>query len=66
MVDLIDTLFARAKENGVPMAEICDRAGVHPTTPSRWRRKCNGATMKKLAALHAALTALIAERRMVA
>ncbi len=58
----IDTLFARAKEHGVPMVAICTRANVAPTTPSRWRRKRNGATLGKVEQLADALNAILAER----
>lgn len=60
--DPIDTLFAKAKQHGIPMAAICKRAEVDPTTPSRWKRRKNGATVDKVAQLSGALTDIIAER----
>jgi hypothetical protein len=59
--DPLDTLFARAKEHRVPMAAICTRAKIAPTTPSRWRRKKNGATLDKVTQLTGALAEIIAE-----
>jgi hypothetical protein len=62
-VDPLDALFARAKAHRVPMAEICRKAEVDPTTPSRWKRKRNGATLEKVNALNTALTDIIADTR---
>lgn len=59
--DPIDLLFARAKQHRIPMAAICSRANVDPTTPSRWKRGKNGATVEKLTQLNGALSDLIAE-----
>ena len=61
--DPLATLFARAKKHKVSMAAICKRADIAPTTPSRWKRGRNGATVEKLVALSGALDALIAEER---
>ena len=55
----LDTLFARAKQARVPMAAICREAGIAPTTPSRWKRGRNGATLDKVNKLHDALSTLI-------
>ena len=44
------------------MADICQKAGVAATTPSRWRNKRNGATFGALRKLNGALDALIAGR----
>ena len=60
--DPIDLLFAKARKHGIPMAAICKRAEIDPTTPSRWKRKKNGATVEKVVQLHGALDALIVER----
>ncbi len=60
-VDPLNDLFAIAKQHRIPMATICTRANVDPTTPSRWKRGKNGATVEKLTALHGALRTLIAE-----
>ncbi len=35
--EIIANLEARAKRIGLPMAEVCKRAGIHPTTFSRWK-----------------------------
>lgn len=53
---------ARARALGLPMSQVCDAAGVHPTTFSRWKRsernpKPVGASLKSLAALDAAIAA---------
>lgn len=60
--DPLDTLFARAKQHRVPMAEICRRAGIAPTTPSRWKKGRNGATLGKINTLADALNDVIAEQ----
>jgi hypothetical protein len=59
--DPLSSLFDRAKSHRVPMAEICRRAEIDPTTPSRWKRKKNGATLEKVTQLNAALNDIIAE-----
>jgi hypothetical protein len=59
--DPLDALFARAKAHRIPMATICRRAKVDPTTPSRWRNNRNGATLEKVTALQGALNELINE-----
>jgi transposase-like protein len=59
--DQLDRLFARAKHHRIPMAAICKRADVDPTTPSRWRRRKNGATLDRLNRLNDALEAIITE-----
>lgn len=59
--DPVEALFARAKQHGIAMSRICDRAGIAESTPSRWRSDQNGASMKKLKALNIALDSLIAE-----
>jgi transposase-like protein len=57
--DPLDALFARAKQHRISMATICRLAEVDPTTPSRWRRKKNGATLEKVTALNVALSEII-------
>ena len=57
--DPLQSLFERAKTNRVAMATICRRAGVDPTTPSRWKRNKNGATLDKIKQLHAALSEIL-------
>lgn len=59
--DPLDALFASAKQHRIPMVAICKRAGVDPTTPSRWKRGKNGATLEKVTQLRGALSALISE-----
>lgn len=59
----IDALFASAKQHRVPMSLICERAGVDPTTPSRWKRKKNGATVEALHKLTSALSEIVNERQ---
>lgn len=34
---ILAALEARAKVLGLPIAEACRRAGIHPTTFSRWK-----------------------------
>lgn len=58
----IEALFERAKSNRVPMSLICRRAGVDPTTPSRWKRKLNGATVEAVTKLNVALSEIITEQ----
>jgi transposase-like protein len=60
--DPVETLFKRANDHRVPMALICDRAGVARSTPSRWRQQHNGANLSTVNSLFASLDAIIAER----
>jgi hypothetical protein len=60
--NLIDLLYATARINRVPMAEICRRAEIDPTTPSRWKRNVNGATLDKVNKLNMALASILSER----
>lgn len=64
--DPIEALYDRAKQHGIPMVAICARAKVHATTPSRWRRGKNGATVTAVNALNDALSVIIEERRRAA
>jgi transcriptional regulator with XRE-family HTH domain len=59
--DPLETLFARARKHRIPMAAICERAKIDPTTPSRWKRGKNGATVDKLSKLQGALSEIIEE-----
>jgi transcriptional regulator with XRE-family HTH domain len=61
-VDPLRALFDRAKSHRVPMAEICRRAEIDPTTPSRWKRGKNGATLDKVDKLNAALADILVEQ----
>lgn len=58
----IAALFESAKQHRVPMSLICKRAGVDPTTPSRWKRKKNGATVEAVTKLQSALTEILTEQ----
>lgn len=58
----IDALFARAQQHRVPMSLICERAGVAETTPSRWKRGKNGATVEAVTKLQAALSEILEEQ----
>lgn len=58
---IVAEIEARAKAIGLPMSDVCQKAGVHPTTFSRWKLSERnpepiGATMKSLAAIDRALT----------
>ena len=60
--DMIADLEARAKALGLPMYDVCERAGVHHTTFSRWKLTernpvPNNALLKNLGAIGDALTA---------
>jgi len=57
--DPVAQLYARAKINRISMAAVCREAGVATTTPSRWRNDRNGANLKTVDALNAALSRLI-------
>ncbi|WP_053554222.1 helix-turn-helix domain-containing protein [Sphingopyxis sp. 113P3] len=58
----LDSLFASAKANRIPMSRVCERAGVDPTTPSRWKRGLTRPTADKLFELQKALAVLVEER----
>lgn len=58
----IASVEARAKAAGLPIAELCRRAGVHPTTFSRWKLSEKnpepvGITFSTLAKIEAVLAA---------
>lgn len=61
--DPLALLFERATDAGVSMMAICDRAGVAPTTPSRWKHKKASPSLSKLMELHSALDAILSDRR---
>lgn len=61
-IDPLGAFFAKAKAQRIPMSEVCRRAGVDPTTPSRWKRKRNGANVDTIRRLAGALDAIIAEQ----
>lgn len=57
---MIEALEARAKAAGVSMRQVCERAGVHPTTFSRWKHSERnpapiGATLGSINKLDSAL-----------
>ena len=64
---IIAEMEARAKALGIPMGQVCERAEVHQTTFSRWKRTENNpvpldAKLGSLNKISDALTALEAER----
>jgi hypothetical protein len=65
--DIIATIEARAAKLKVSMNEVCQNAGVHPTTFSRWKLSDRnpqpiGATIKSLSAITDELDRLEAVR----
>ena len=48
------------------MSQICDRAQVARSTPSRWRGRHNGANLETVKRLNEALSSIVAERVEVA
>ncbi|WP_148648527.1 hypothetical protein [Sphingobium baderi] len=57
--DPLESLFLRAKANRIPMSAICKAAGIAPTTPSRWKRGKNGATLDRIQRLNDALAEIL-------
>lgn len=60
--EIIAGIEDRADKLGVPISKLCEEAGIHPTTFSRWKKSEKnpdpiGATLKSLTALTAALDA---------
>jgi hypothetical protein len=58
--DIVRDVESRAAKLGISINELCQEAGVHPTTFSRWKKSEKnpqpiGATIKSLSALTAAL-----------
>lgn len=61
--DIIATIEGRAAKLGLSINEVCQQAGVHPTTFSRWKKSDKnpqpiGATLKSLSAITDALDRL--------
>ena len=61
--DIIETIEGRAAKLGLSINEVCQQAGVHPTTFSRWKKSDKnpqpiGATLKSLSAITDALDRL--------
>ena len=60
--EIIGGLEERAKRIALPMSEACKRAGIHPTTFSRWKLsernpEPTGATIPMVARLQAVIAA---------
>lgn len=58
--DIIATIEGRAAKLGLSINDVCQQAGVHPTTFSRWKLSEKnpqpiGATLKSLSAITDAL-----------
>jgi transposase-like protein len=58
--DIIATIEERAAKLQLSISEVCQEAGVHPTTFSRWKKSDKnpqpiGATLKSLSAITAVL-----------
>jgi transcriptional regulator with XRE-family HTH domain len=51
-----------AKQNGLPMAELCRKAGMQQSLVSRWRSRAYEPRLSSLQKLEDALATLIAER----
>jgi transcriptional regulator with XRE-family HTH domain len=62
----LDSLFASAKAHRIPMSRICERAGVDPTTPSRWKRGLTRPSADKLFELQKALSEIASEETQAA
>jgi hypothetical protein len=65
--EIIVALESRAKAIGLSMSDVCRRAGVHPTTFSRWKVSEKnpspiGATLASLNKLEQAIAAAEAAR----
>lgn len=61
--DPVEAFFARAKDAGVNMSEICTEAGVAQSTPSRWKSDSNSANLATVRKLDEALSHIIESRR---
>lgn len=67
---IVAEIEGRAKAAQLPIADICRRADVHPTTFSRWKKSARnpspiGATLASLAKIDAVLkTAEVAAKRL--
>jgi transposase-like protein len=65
--DIIATIEERAAKLELSISEVCQKAGVHPTTFSRWKKSEKnpqpiGATIKSLSAITDVLDALEGKR----
>lgn len=61
--DPVEQLYARAARHGITMSDICARAKVAATTPSRWKHERTAPNWGTLQKLSTALNELIAERK---
>lgn len=58
---ILSSLEVRARQVGLPMSEVCRRAGIHPTTFSRWKlsdknQQPKGASIPSVAKLEAVIS----------
>jgi hypothetical protein len=65
--DIIATIESRAAKLELSINEVCQKAGVHPTTFSRWKKSEKnpqpiGATLKSLCAITEVLDRLEGEQ----
>lgn len=65
---IIADIEARAWSLGISINSLCKRAGVHPTTFSRWKKSERnpepiGVTLKTVRKLYSALDAIEAQAR---
>jgi transcriptional regulator with XRE-family HTH domain len=65
--DIIGTIEERAAKLQLSMSEVCQQAGVHPTTFSRWKKSEKnpqpiGATIKSLSAITDVLDRMEAQK----
>lgn len=58
----LDAFLARCFNARVPVYQVCDRAGVARSTPSRWKLRPDSMTATTLGKLEDALVAIEAER----
>lgn len=64
---VIADIERRARNAGISIREVCIRAGVHPTTFSRWKRSEKnpepmGASLHAIGDIYSAIDQLISER----
>jgi hypothetical protein len=69
--DIVASIEERAAKLKLSISDVCQEAGVHPTTFSRWKKSDKnpqpiGATIKSLSALTDALDRLEGEARRAA
>lgn len=66
--EILAALEARAKAVGLPISEACRRAGIHPTTFSRWKAsdknpEPKGATINSVGQIERVIAEVEAERQ---